>query len=275
VIIATLKYDIRGTMKSIQHLLIFGLFMVSSVFFSACSQKRDVVKNPGATKYTSAARQRATMRSYRVLGKRYSPTYVEVGQVMKGISSWYGPNFHGKHTSNGEVYDMHARTAAHKTWPMDTMVRVSNLQNGKSTIVRINDRGPFVRGRIIDCSYTAGKEIGLDRMGIAKVSIEVLGFAGKIESSARIASEQKTHTQTRVLLSNFGVQVGAFRRNAGAQMIKRNYTGRYTRYNPIIKRFDVDGSPLYRVWLMGFGSEQEARDFKNSHNLAGAFIIRN
>jgi len=275
VIIATLRYDIRGTMKSIQHLLIFGLFMMSSVFFSACSQKRAVVKNPSATKYTSAARHRATMRSYRVLGKRYSPTYVEVGQVMKGISSWYGPNFHGKHTSNGEVYNMHARTAAHKTWPMDTMVRVNNLQNGKSTIVRINDRGPFVRGRIIDCSYTAGKEIGLDRMGIAKVSIEVLGFAGKVESSARIASRQKMHTQTRVLLSNFGVQVGAFRRYAGAQTIKRNYTGRYTRYNPIIKRFDVDSSPLYRVWLMGFGSEQEARDFKNSHNLAGAFIVRN
>ena len=274
-IIVTLKLDIRGTMKSIQHLLIFCFFIVSSVFFSACSQKRDLVKKPGATKYTSAARQRATMRSYRVLGKRYSPSYVEVGQVMKGISSWYGPNFHGKHTSNGEVYNMHARTAAHKTWPMDTMVRVNNLQNGKSTIVRINDRGPFVKGRIIDCSYTAGKEIGLDRMGIAKVSIEVLGFTGKIESSARIASKQKTHTQNRVLLSNFGIQVGAFRRYAGAQTIKRHYAGRYARYNPIIRRFDMDGLPLYRVWLMGFGSEQEARDFKNSHNLAGAFIVRN
>lgn len=262
-------------MIGIQHLLFLSLFIVMSVFFPACSQKRNVVKTPGATKYTSAARHRATMRSYRVLGKRYSPTYVEVGQVMKGISSWYGPNFHGKHTSNGEVYNMHARTAAHKTWPMDTMVRVKNLQNGKSTIVRINDRGPFVRGRIIDCSYTAGKEIGLDRMGIAKVSIEVLGFAGKIESSARIARKEKTHTQTRVLLSNFGIQVGAFRRYAGAQTIKHHYKGRYTRYNPIIKRFNVDGLPLYRVWLMGFGSEQEARDFKNSHNLAGAFIVRN
>ena len=234
------------------------------------------MKKPGATKHTSAARHKSTMRSYKVRGKRYHPTYVKVGQVKKGISSWYGPNFHGKQTSNGEVYNMHARTAAHKTWPMDTMVKVNNLQNGKSTIVRINDRGPFVRGRIIDCSYTAGKEIGLDRMGIAKVSIEVLGFAGKIESSATIARNKKLHKQTRVALSNFGVQVGAFRRHEGAQVYKRKYTGIYENYKPVIKRFsDVDGAPLYRVWLMGFRSEQEARDFKNNNDLEGAFIVRN
>ena len=262
-------------MKYLSHLLVLGLFLFLSLLLSGCSQKREAVGKPNATKYTSAARHKATMRSYRVLGKRYHPTYVEVGQVMKGISSWYGPNFHGKHTSNGEVYDMHARTAAHKTWPMDTMVRVNNLQNGKSTIVRINDRGPFVRGRIIDCSYTAGKEIGLDRMGIAKVSIEVLGFAGKIESSSRIAQNKKAATPTRVVLSNFGIQVGAFRRYEGAQTIKRQYSGMNARYTPIVKRFNVDGVPLYRVWLMGFGSEQEARDFKYNHNLAGAFTIRN
>ena len=262
-------------MKRSFNLFVLMLFAVFSILFIGCSQKRNSVQHPTATKHTSVARHKATMRSYRVLGKRYHPTYVEVGQVMKGISSWYGPNFHGKYTSNGEVYNMHARTAAHKTWPMDTMVKVSNLQNGKSTIVRINDRGPFVKGRIIDCSYTAGKELGLDRMGIAKVSIEVLGFAGKVESSVRRTKEKKIHTQTRVLLSNFGIQVGAFRRYAGAQSVKRSYMKRNRRYNPIVKRFDVDGLPLYRVWLMGFGSEQEARDFKNSHNLAGAFIVRN
>ncbi len=234
------------------------------------------MKKPGATKHTSAARHKSTMRSYKVRGKRYHPTYVKVGQVKKGISSWYGPNFHGKQTSNGEVYNMHARTAAHKTWPMDTMVKVNNLQNGKSTIVRINDRGPFVRGRIIDCSYTAGKEIGLDRMGIAKVSIEVLGFAGKIESSATIARNKKLRKETRVVLSDFGVQVGAFRNHEGAKVYKRQYTGIFDNYSPVIKRFsDVDGAPLYRVWLMGFGSEQEARDFKNNNDLEGAFIVRN
>lgn len=256
--------------------LLIPAMLAGAMMTTGCSQKSKIVKNPKATKYTSAARHKATMRSYKVLGKRYHPTYVEVGQVMKGISSWYGPNFHGKHTSNGEIYDMHARTAAHKTWPMDTMVRVKNIENGKSTIVRINDRGPFVRGRIIDCSYTAGKEIGLDRMGIAKVEIEVLGFAGKVQSAATRAKHKREHTQTRVALSNFGVQVGAFRRYEGAQITKRKYEGMYGHYKPTIKRFtDVDGEPLYRVWLMGFGSEQEARDFKNSNDLMGAFIVRN
>ncbi len=264
-------------MKRLSPLVLLLILVMASTLFSGCSDKRRGVK-PGATKHTSAARHKSTMRSYKVRGKRYHPTYVEVGQVQKGISSWYGPNFHGKHTSNGEVYNMHARTAAHKTWPMDTMVQVKNLQNGKSTVVRINDRGPFVRGRIIDCSYKAGKEIGLDRMGIAKVSVKVLGFAGKVQSAATIAKAKRTQTQTRVRLSNFGVQVGAFKRYAGAQTYQRKHASLYPGYKSVIKKFsDVDGSgdPLYRVWLMGFGSEDEARDFKNSHDLEGAFIVRN
>ena len=256
-------------------ILIVALFSFTS-FFSGCSSKK--VQNPYKTKYTSKARHKSTMKCYTVRGKRYSPTYVKVGQVMKGVSSWYGPNFHGKHTSNGEVYNMHARTAAHKTWPMDTMVKVTNLQNGKTTTVRINDRGPFVRGRIIDCSFTAGKEIGLDRMGIAKVSIQVVGFAGKVESAAKIAEAKKSKTETRVMLSNFGVQVGAFKLYEGAEVTRKMFAKLYPKYQPLIKKFnDVDGSGevLYRVWLMGFGSEQEARDFKDCNALQGAFIVRN
>ena len=244
------------------------------MLFTGCASKQRRVYK--ATGHTSAARQRSTMRSYKVHGKRYQPTYVEVGQTMKGISSWYGPNFHGKYTSNGERYNMHARTAAHKTWPMDTMVKVHNLQNGKSTIVRINDRGPFVRGRIIDCSYKAGKEIGLDRMGIAKVQIEVVGFSGKVQSAAAIAKARRTHTEARVRLTNFGVQVGAFRRYGGAKIYRQKYAHLHPKYKPVIKKFmDVDGAPLYRVWLMGFESEDEARDFKDTHNMPGAFIVRN
>ena len=249
--------------------------LASGMTFTGCSSKQRTVKS---SKYTSKSRHKSTMRSYRVHGRSYRPTYVRVGQVMKGISSWYGPNFHGKQTSNGERYNMHARTAAHKTWPMDTMVKVINLQNGKSTIVRINDRGPFVRGRIIDCSYTAGKEIGLDRMGIAKVSIQVLGFAGKVQSAATIEKRKKTNTETRIKLSNFGVQVGAFKRYEGAKIYKKEHASLYPEYKTVIKQFsDIDGSgdPLYRVWVMGFGSEDEARDFKNSNDLAGAFIVRN
>lgn len=255
-------------------LLLSVAVVFSSIFFPGCASKKKI--SCKATGHTSAARQRSTMRSYKVRGKCYTPTYVEVGQKMKGISSWYGPNFHGKYTSNGEHYNMYARTAAHKTWPMDTMVRVRNLQNGKSTIVRINDRGPFVRGRIIDCSYAAGKELGLDRMGIAKVQIEVVGFSGKVQSDAAIAKARRTKRGSRVRLTNFGVQVGAFRNYNGAKVYKRKYANIHPRYKPVIKKFpDVDGAPLYRVWLMGFDSEDEARDFKNSNNMPGAFIVRN
>lgn len=212
----------------------------------------------------------ATMRTYCVLGKTYHPTYVQVGQKMQGISSWYGPTFHGKMTSNGETYNMHARTAAHKTWPMNTMVRVSNLQNGKSTVVRINDRGPFVAERIIDCSYTAGREIGLDSMGVAKVKIQVLGFAGKVQTTARVKGDQQ-----RIMLTDFGIQVGAFRRLEGAQIYKRQHAQIDPRYRPVVKHMhDEEGIPIYRVWLMGFASEEEARDFAVCHNLPGAFIVR-
>jgi len=261
-------------MRRASLLFILAFFLFSSFILTGCASKKKIAYK--ATGHTSAARQRSTMRSYKVHGKRYHPTYVKVGQRMKGISSWYGPNFHGKYTSNGERYNMHARTAAHKTWPMDTMVRVRNLQNGKSTIVRINDRGPFVRGRIIDCSYKAGKEIGLDRMGIAKVQIEVVGFAGRVQSDAAIAKARRSNTETRVRLTNFGVQVGAFRNYEGAKVYRRKYANLHPKYKPLIKRFPkVDGAPLYRVWLMGFESEDEARDFKNTHNMPGAFIVRN
>ncbi|SFV71065.1 Rare lipoprotein A precursor [hydrothermal vent metagenome] len=258
-------------MKSI--LSILALMLV--LFLQGCFEGYGYNGIFSATKYTSSARHKATMRSYYIKGKKYYPSYVAVGQVMRGISSWYGPNFHGKRTSNGERYNMYGNTAAHKTWPMDTMVRVRNLQNNKTVVVRINDRGPFVRGRVIDCSYSAGKRIGLDRSGIARVSIEVIGFAGKIESKAKIAKSIRTHTQTRRALSNFAIQVGAFEYAKGAYKTKKIYSRRYTRYRPIIKKLNRYGKvPLYRVLLMGFGSEQEAIDFRRKQNLNGAFIVR-
>jgi rare lipoprotein A len=88
--------------------------------------------------------------------------YFRSGNIQKGLASWYGPDFHGKLTSNREIYNMHALTAAHKTLPFGTYVRVTNLNNGKSVVVRINDRGPFIKGRIIDLSYAAARKLGLD-----------------------------------------------------------------------------------------------------------------
>jgi len=255
-----------------------GIFMLN-----ACSQRE-----PFATAHTSKARHRATMRTYRVHGHTYRPTYVSVGDTMKGVASWYGPNFHGRYTSNGEIYNMHKMTAAHKTWPMDTIVKVENLDNGRSVIVRINDRGPYVRGRVIDCSYAAGKKLGLDRTGIAHVKLTVLGFAGKIFKphaaekpktihaavSQKLDRRQAATPVPRVRLTDFGVQVGAFRRYEGAVVYRKRYepfTNHHLRV--LIRKFDVDGAPLYRVWVMGFGSADEARDFMREHNISG-FLIR-
>jgi len=95
-------------------------------------------------------------------------------KVMTGVSSYYGKAFHGKLTANGEIFDMYGVTAAHKTLPLNTVVRVTNLDNSKSLIIRINDRGPYIDGRILDCSYGAAKKLGFIQQGTAKVKVEVI-----------------------------------------------------------------------------------------------------
>tara|TARA_Y100000590_G_scaffold279321_1_gene313635 strand:+ start:443 stop:823 length:381 start_codon:yes stop_codon:yes gene_type:complete len=95
-------------------------------------------------------------------------------KIFKGISSYYGPKFHGKLTANGEIFDMYGITAAHKEIPFNTIVRVTNENNGKTQIIRINDRGPYVDGRILDCSFGAAKKLGFVNEGTAPVKIEVI-----------------------------------------------------------------------------------------------------
>ena len=105
--------------------------------------------------------KRGNMPSYEVFGKRYYTMKSAKGYVERGIASWYGSKFHGRKTSNGETYDMHAMTAAHTRLPLPTYVRVTNLENGRSTVVRVNDRGPFKKNRIIDLSYAAATKLGM------------------------------------------------------------------------------------------------------------------
>ena len=102
------------------------------------------------------------------------PPAARPGLVEKGVASWYGPAFHGRTTASGERYNMLDLTAAHRTFPFDTYVRVTNLLNGRRLVVRINDRGPFRRGRIIDLSYTAAKVLGIPENGTARVRLEVI-----------------------------------------------------------------------------------------------------
>jgi rare lipoprotein A len=117
---------------------------------------------------------RGTARPYVVMGKRYTPMTALAPYKARGVATWYGRRYHGKPTSSGEPYDMYAMTAAHTTLPIPSYARVTNLKNGKSVVVRINDRGPFVDGRIIDLSYTAAHRIGILAGGNALVEVETI-----------------------------------------------------------------------------------------------------
>lgn len=215
----------------------------------------------------SKAMHRATMRPYKIAGKWYYPTLAKVGDTQKGIASWYGPNFHSKKTSNGEIYNMYAMTAAHKTLPMNTMVRVDNLENRKSVVVRVNDRGPFVGARIIDLSNKAAHAIDMVKKGTAKVKITVLGFHAKIAKTAQEKQEVAT-------VGKYYVQVGAFRRYEGAKITKRKFEMILdSRYNVVIKEGTYLNEPINRVWVAGFRSEEEAKDFKSKNGLNSAMII--
>ena len=111
---------------------------------------------------------------YDVLGQRYHVLAAADGYVERGVASWYGPTFHGGNTSSGEPYDMYAMTAAHKTLPLPCYARVTNLRNGRSVVVRINDRGPFVANRLIDLSYTAATKLDMIRDGTTLVEVKAL-----------------------------------------------------------------------------------------------------
>ncbi len=169
-----------------------------------------------------------------------------VGYEEKGVASWYGPGFDGKRTANGEVYDMDDLTAAHKHLPFDAIVEVKNLDNGETVKVRINDRGPFVRGRIIDLSRAGAKKIGMVGPGTARVKIRVVGTAQPVE---RIGS--------------FWVQVGSFRDRDNARKIE----AQLKRDFPTI-RVRRDGD-LYRVGLGPYSKRSEAEAAASKLKRAG------
>ena len=129
---------------------------------------------------------RGTSRPYVVMGKSYTPMTALAPYKARGIASWYGRRYHGKLTSSGEPYDMYAMTAAHTTLPLPSYARVTNLKNGRSVVVRVNDRGPFVEGRIIDLSYTAAHKLGVLAGGNATVEVETIipGGSGTIAAPA-------------------------------------------------------------------------------------------
>jgi rare lipoprotein A len=155
------------------------------------------------------------------------------GYTEEGIASWYGDKFHGRKTSSGEIYNMYAHTAAHKTLPLGTTVKVKNLNNHKETVARINDRGPFVEGRIIDLSYAAARDIDMVSAGTAPVRITVLYPAEMYKAMKK---------------ELFTVQVGSFSSYAHALLLKRRLDNHFPYV--YLKKF-FDGQDVY--WRVRVG----------------------
>ncbi len=176
--------------------LIKLLFVIC--FLSSC-----ITSSTGPTKIPGETQTTKVSKPYVIDGRRYYPIASSRGFVQTGNASWYGDKFHGRLTANGETYDMYKTTAAHKTLPFNTYLEVHNLENGKTTIVRINDRGPFVQGRIIDLSYTSAKALGIVGPGTAKVRITALQQGS---SSHEVTAPDLTK-------GNFVIQVGSYSEN--------------------------------------------------------------
>lgn len=191
--------------------------------------------------------------SYIVFGRRYHVLRSADGYNKRGIASWYGPNFRGKLTSSGQTYDMYAATAASKVLPLCTWVKVTNLENGRSTVVQINDRGPFVENRIIDLSYAAARNIGMVTDGTALVNVRTIAAPSRrppknLAKESRRAPTPILHHRARLYL-----QVGAFlkRRNASRLRAKLllHHVGRIR-----IKTGFVHGRRFYQVQVGPYGT---------------------
>jgi rare lipoprotein A len=175
---------------------------------------------------------------YKVLGKRYVVLATADGYLERGVASWYGPTFHGESTSNGEKYNMYGMTAAHKTLPLPCYARVTNLRNGRSIVVRINDRGPFVANRLIDLSYSAASKLDMLREGTTLVEVKALTVQ-EPDDLTRSAEAPPPALY---------VQVGAFSDQNNAQhVLDRLHTGGLS--SAFILSPPDGKPPLYRVRL--------------------------
>ncbi|GHS86951.1 endolytic peptidoglycan transglycosylase RlpA [Campylobacterota bacterium] len=238
----------------------------------------------------TALMHRATLRGYTAVGRRYYPQIRPIGWNESGVASWYGPDFHGKKTSSGETYDMYAPgTAAHKTLPMNTIVLVTNKNTGAQIKVRINDRGPFVSGRVIDLSFTAGKALGLDKTGTAPVTVKVIEYDNHISAQlgvtprskgteTAVASNDKpvkkteTKTAQATPAGNYLIQLGSFRNLDGASKVRLDARVKAGR-EVSIQTVDFGKEKLHRVLIGGFDTKEEAAKFKDARGFASAVVV--
>lgn len=201
--------------------------------------------------------------AYKIGGKWYYPVESSDGYEETGIASWYGKDFHGKKTSNGERYNMKALTAAHKTLPFGTYVKVTRLDNEKETIVRINDRGPFVKDRIIDLSQKAATEIGMIGAGSMPVRVEALG-----------SPDGDRLVKTNYEKGDFYVQVGAFTVKSKAEKLRNTLNTQFG--NVWLTTYDRGDAVFYRVRSGPVNNVKDAEYLKYELEKAGmtsAFVV--
>ena len=203
-----------------------AILLVVVLFTVGCGKKRSTARVPAKVPAARAGKAPSAAAG------RSAPAPTPTIDELYGYASWYGEPYHGRRTASGEVYNMHDMTAAHKTLTLGTRVDVKNLDNGKDVQVRINDRGPFIEGRVIDLSYAAAKEIGLIGPGVALVRLTPFD-----DGIARL----------------FGVQVGAFRDRDNAERLQ----ARVSREHSPVKIFQE--GELYRVLVGAENSESAAQ----------------
>ena len=212
---------------------------------SAPKKKIDVETIPNAIPKREPKSRYGNPKSYVVFGKRYYVMDSGKGYIEKGIASWYGTKFHGRRTSSGETYDMYAMTAAHKSLPLPTYVKVTNLSNDKFIVVKVNDRGPFHENRIIDLSYTAAIKLDIIQKGTGLVEVKAID----IEDSKEVilVEDDKISTQD----ASFYIQVGTFSKLESAKKLKQkldSFGDNLIKISNVI----VSGNTLYRVRIGPF-----------------------
>ena len=235
------------------------LYLVSTLFLSACggvklvpssgdaapSKRVDVSSVPNAIPKNEPKSRYGNPKSYVVFDKRYYVMESNKGFVEKGIASWYGTKFHGRRTSSGETYDMYAMTAAHKNLPLPTYVKVTNLNNGKHIIVKVNDRGPFHENRIIDLSYTAAIKLDIIKKGTGLVEVRAIQPGDALSDSPNEGAPVKVVSSSSDN-TGFYIQVGSFGQLANAENL-RIKLGPLGEHLVKISQAVVQGQTLYRV----------------------------
>jgi peptidoglycan lytic transglycosylase len=195
---------------------------------------------------------------YEVAGRRYAVLASAAGYVEEGVASWYGPDFHGGRTATGERYDMNAMTGAHPTLPLPTWVRVTNLENGRSVVVRLNDRGPFAKGRIIDLSRAAAEQLDMIRTGTARVEVKSLATAAAAAPPPGPA---------------YYAQAGAFGSRANAEALAERLRAAGVA-GVTVSEAVIDGRTVYRVRAGPAASFDEFDALAERMRLAGADAVR-